>query len=173
MIRRPPRSTLFPYTTLFRSYRWVKMALFAAIIEESLQTSNCENHAYYGYLLHNAGLTTRYELSRHCRLLWFYELGVHYTDTVVSRLEVLLFQSSTKSKCPRLSTACDNIRSRAVWSLRYLQQQQLRILGLSKSLNIERLLVTTHTPCLQWNWKRKIYWEKKLRSLNHGENGLS
>src|SRR3712207_3665648 len=23
MIRRPPRSTLFPYTTLFRSYRWV------------------------------------------------------------------------------------------------------------------------------------------------------
>src|SRR3712207_8741042 len=23
MIRRPPRSTLFPYTTLFRSYKWV------------------------------------------------------------------------------------------------------------------------------------------------------
>src|SRR3712207_7169777 len=23
MIRRPPRSTLFPYTTLFRSYNWV------------------------------------------------------------------------------------------------------------------------------------------------------
>src|SRR3712207_6930137 len=23
MIRRPPRSTLFPYTTLFRSYTWV------------------------------------------------------------------------------------------------------------------------------------------------------
>src|SRR3712207_6867424 len=22
MIRRPPRSTLFPYTTLFRSYKW-------------------------------------------------------------------------------------------------------------------------------------------------------
>src|SRR5690242_21405449 len=22
-IRRPPRSTLFPYTTLFRSYRWI------------------------------------------------------------------------------------------------------------------------------------------------------
>src|SRR3712207_7783079 len=25
MIRRPPRSTLFPYTTLFRSPRWVQM----------------------------------------------------------------------------------------------------------------------------------------------------
>src|SRR2546426_2944470 len=24
MIRRPPRSTLFPYTTLFRSWRWTK-----------------------------------------------------------------------------------------------------------------------------------------------------
>src|SRR3712207_6957074 len=23
MIRRPPRSTLFPYTTLFRSYNWI------------------------------------------------------------------------------------------------------------------------------------------------------
>src|SRR5256885_13966510 len=23
MIRRPPRSTLFPYTTLFRSHRWI------------------------------------------------------------------------------------------------------------------------------------------------------
>src|SRR3989442_4267045 len=26
MIRRPPRSTLFPYTTLFRSDRWVEAA---------------------------------------------------------------------------------------------------------------------------------------------------
>src|SRR2546422_1975125 len=27
MIRRPPRSTLFPYTTLFRSYRQLRVAL--------------------------------------------------------------------------------------------------------------------------------------------------
>src|SRR5947208_6750830 len=26
MIRRPPRSTLFPYTTLFRSGKWIKHA---------------------------------------------------------------------------------------------------------------------------------------------------
>src|SRR2546430_4726377 len=26
MIRRPPRSTLFPYTTLFRSYVWERIA---------------------------------------------------------------------------------------------------------------------------------------------------
>jgi len=28
MIRRPPRSTLFPYTTLFRSDRWITIACF-------------------------------------------------------------------------------------------------------------------------------------------------
>src|SRR5256885_5563933 len=27
MIRRPPRSTLFPYTTLFRSRRWITRAV--------------------------------------------------------------------------------------------------------------------------------------------------
>src|SRR3712207_7833171 len=31
MIRRPPRSTLFPYTTLFRSYRVVDSAYFATL----------------------------------------------------------------------------------------------------------------------------------------------
>src|SRR5258708_15681461 len=28
MIRRPPRSTLFPYTTLFRSAEWAKVPFF-------------------------------------------------------------------------------------------------------------------------------------------------
>src|SRR2546422_1170000 len=36
MIRRPPRSTLFPYTTLFRSRRWVDIA--AALGSPSLRT---------------------------------------------------------------------------------------------------------------------------------------
>src|SRR3712207_9531780 len=31
MIRRPPRSTLFPYTTLFRSQRYTWTPLFAAV----------------------------------------------------------------------------------------------------------------------------------------------
>src|SRR5260221_3603696 len=31
MIRRPPRSTLFPYTTLFRSYKELKVGLFSAV----------------------------------------------------------------------------------------------------------------------------------------------
>src|SRR2546429_4460543 len=32
MIRRPPRSTLFPYTTLFRSASWIFAALAAASV---------------------------------------------------------------------------------------------------------------------------------------------
>src|SRR2546425_9937995 len=35
MIRRPPRSTLFPYTTLFRSHKLVGHVAFAASTEES------------------------------------------------------------------------------------------------------------------------------------------
>src|SRR5438552_7078789 len=31
MLRRPPRSTLFPYTTLFRSYRQRRVRLFDAL----------------------------------------------------------------------------------------------------------------------------------------------
>src|SRR3712207_7736525 len=32
MIRRPPRSTLFPYTTLFRSQEGLSMLLFGALL---------------------------------------------------------------------------------------------------------------------------------------------
>src|SRR3712207_7305020 len=31
MIRRPPRSTLFPYTTLFRSIRWAQCGLLSPL----------------------------------------------------------------------------------------------------------------------------------------------
>src|SRR5256885_13003261 len=31
MIRRPPRSTLFPYTTLFRSLRWTESRMTSAV----------------------------------------------------------------------------------------------------------------------------------------------
>src|SRR5690349_22879426 len=34
MIRRPPRSTLFPYTTLFRSDEWIEMRLRATAAQE-------------------------------------------------------------------------------------------------------------------------------------------
>src|SRR3712207_7574888 len=37
MIRRPPRSTLFPYTTLFRSRLWAKLAKVMARAERILE----------------------------------------------------------------------------------------------------------------------------------------
>src|SRR2546422_4986212 len=36
MIRRPPRSTLFPYTTLFRSQRLIVVGVFRDLLEELL-----------------------------------------------------------------------------------------------------------------------------------------
>src|SRR2546430_10989690 len=42
MIRRPPRSTLFPYTTLFRS-RWVKRFDDFHIAHEGIQTQGADN----------------------------------------------------------------------------------------------------------------------------------
>src|SRR3712207_1407825 len=36
MIRRPPRSTLFPYTTLFRSEAWIPLFLFAVLFGLSM-----------------------------------------------------------------------------------------------------------------------------------------
>src|SRR5260221_5213906 len=39
MIRRPPRSTLFPYTTLFRSSQFIKLVLKKVIVGELLMES--------------------------------------------------------------------------------------------------------------------------------------
>src|SRR2546422_4744377 len=36
MIRRPPRSTLFPYTTLFRSHQVVRLADAVAVVAEHM-----------------------------------------------------------------------------------------------------------------------------------------
>src|SRR5258708_29506060 len=42
MIRRPPRSTLFPYTTLFRSVAWMyRRACFLGLITETLLAWTC------------------------------------------------------------------------------------------------------------------------------------
>src|SRR2546428_13122929 len=48
MIRRPPRSTLFPYTTLFRS-RWLFRMLYSARPLEEKMTLFWHNHFATGY----------------------------------------------------------------------------------------------------------------------------
>src|SRR5688572_32305347 len=42
MIRRPPRSTLFPYTTLFRSYSAVKFRLGLSYLKHAASKVNIE-----------------------------------------------------------------------------------------------------------------------------------
>src|SRR3712207_7012652 len=83
MIRRPPRSTLFPYTTLFRSETGVAMwaadnefsgginVVFDVVIEESqhLVAALClytryQNVAYIGLNLGQHGLVVIHELIR-------------------------------------------------------------------------------------------------------------
>src|SRR3712207_8344562 len=54
MIRRPPRSTLFPYTTLFRSSRVAARALcvaLAELVEESLQRGDAGRARHVRLLL--------------------------------------------------------------------------------------------------------------------------
>src|SRR5688572_28337311 len=47
MIRRPPRSTLFPYTTLFRSSRWGRV-------------QDADESAYYEYICKRVGIAVHY-----------------------------------------------------------------------------------------------------------------
>src|SRR3712207_8775803 len=44
MIRRPPRSTLFPYTTLFRSIKWIPSPLSLILpLDDIFRLQRCSN----------------------------------------------------------------------------------------------------------------------------------
>src|SRR5260370_37813062 len=58
MIRRPPRSTLFPYTTLFRSYFWNKRD--KAGLEKAIEFFNRSIAADPSYAPPYAGLAQSY-----------------------------------------------------------------------------------------------------------------
>src|SRR3989442_9630321 len=49
MIRRPPRSTLFPYTTLFRSILYEQLYLFRQIFMDGRKLGNDAPAAWLGY----------------------------------------------------------------------------------------------------------------------------
>src|SRR2546430_11553084 len=52
MIRRPPRSTLFPYTTLFRSHSWAARAdALALALDEARARAGAERLAGVGGVL--------------------------------------------------------------------------------------------------------------------------
>src|SRR3712207_7227283 len=72
MIRRPPRSTLFPYTTLFRSREWMMLASAPAVCGTTLSQRMCTNipHTFRRWIRseeHTSELQSRQYLV--CRLL--------------------------------------------------------------------------------------------------------
>src|SRR2546422_5536449 len=79
MIRRPPRSTLFPYTTLFRSYEGLRGALMNAAVRLSVSSLRAHKRRFAGTFLavflgvafrseeHTSELQSRLHLV--CRLL--------------------------------------------------------------------------------------------------------
>src|SRR2546422_8239494 len=69
MIRRPPRSTLFPYTTLFRSCRRSRIPIAAAIANVSTRSWAASRSAYSPNRSeeHTSELQSRLHLV--CRLL--------------------------------------------------------------------------------------------------------
>src|SRR3712207_7755016 len=76
MIRRPPRSTLFPYTTLFRSVRFSSPALSppvrrAATLAPCPPDSGCDPHAPRTSVLRSEEHTSELQSRQYlvCRLL--------------------------------------------------------------------------------------------------------
>src|SRR2546421_3322736 len=68
MIRRPPRSTLFPYTTLFRSCSLASVTHVASRCEaQSVEQVQCQNIVLWRSEEHTSELQSRSDLV--CRLL--------------------------------------------------------------------------------------------------------
>src|SRR2546430_7360803 len=65
MIRRPPRSTLFPYTTLFRSSSWHRPYSFSRTAGEAVLEGNIRRHKQCADVLQQIALEgMRAELDR-------------------------------------------------------------------------------------------------------------
>src|SRR2546427_8099617 len=93
MIRRPPRSTLFPYTTLFRSIPigMLAVALSLSFIQNSRFQQKAERVDYVGLLLLAAGVgTLQVMLERGERLDWFDSREVT-TYAVISAVSLIAF----------------------------------------------------------------------------------
>src|SRR2546429_2558500 len=67
MIRRPPRSTLFPYTTLFRSRRWRRCYSSTSLLAPAYGRGHANERAMQRSEEHTSELQSRLHLV--CRLL--------------------------------------------------------------------------------------------------------
>src|SRR2546422_6649030 len=71
MIRRPPRSTLFPYTTLFRSIGWHRVALARILVKPMRDKASALFRATFAVAPRSEEHTSELQSRLHlvCRLL--------------------------------------------------------------------------------------------------------
>src|SRR5258707_3796062 len=102
MIRRPPRSTLFPYTTLFRSHNFpIKWRADAAVFQVQLR------FAQLCLRLREAELNLEYCRDRKSTRLNSSHANISYAVFCLKKKKkVLKSCSATASKPPHHSTPC-------------------------------------------------------------------
>src|SRR3989449_5579469 len=91
MIRRPPRSTLFPYTTLFRSYRGLEELTYP-YHDATITVTHCGRLCFRGRKVNlsqvfagqNVGVT---QVGEHVWLVTFMHYDLGYFDDETCRLE--------------------------------------------------------------------------------------
>src|SRR5687767_15690146 len=86
MIRPPPRSTLFPYTTLFRSY--VVSLVEVSDLLANRSDANAPEWKEIGYRVHRVGDTTEFHLSP---LEWIGLLHIVRSEEHTSELQSLAY----------------------------------------------------------------------------------
>src|SRR5256885_11990270 len=96
MIRRPPRSTLFPYTTLFRSY--------SVKFEVSVHNGEKKNYRQQNYRIRSEEHTSELQSPCNlvCRLLLEKKNTIHLDDTVHIHKNISLSDTSLVRRCHRV-----------------------------------------------------------------------
>src|SRR5574340_421814 len=87
MIRRPPRSTLFPYTTLFRSFQRARTDVGAGHQRHAVQAQQISERGQGLYAVHDGGATVRSVALELLRLLVEPAQGVFGDDVLERRSE--------------------------------------------------------------------------------------
>src|SRR5260221_471052 len=94
MIRRPPRSTLFPYTTLFRSYKMVYLELAGCVLSDVIF---CKHLSLLGraHVAHCPGVASHADLLRR-----------HAGEDSAGRAMSIRHATSRHAACMRCATRC-------------------------------------------------------------------
>src|SRR5258705_5858928 len=97
MIRRPPRSTLFPYTTLFRSWSQVSLHAAGADISPVTVASIClVSGDVKQFLAHQADRSDRHGTDRKSTRLNSSHLGISYAVFCLKKKRIATRHNSSR-----------------------------------------------------------------------------